>query len=709
MRATENPLLPASSERVATEDAESPEHVSHELRGEHVSNVLVAASRRDELPGVAASDSVSASGSHSSGSSFRRDAETSTRDARSPRSFAHRLFSRWRPSPPLHVLKSYFAALSEETDSGLRERTLTLRAETRAATLRPDFSAEAIALIAEAVRRVHGLTPYDVQFIAGLTLAEGRLAEMATGEGKTLVALLPAFCFALHGHGAHVATVNAYLAERDFEFARPAFELLGMTIGLLKERAAPAEKRAAYACDVTYGIGTEFGFDYLRDQLLLRAAQASGRGTRFHEVLLGRAAPMPALVQRGHAFAVVDEADSVLIDEARSPLIMATGAKEPSKTPQLYQLADRIAKGLASGEHYARTPETARLELTPAGERRALDLLTDEVLPHLRRRWSSYIEAALHARQQVRRDVQYVVRDGEVVIVDEFTGRLCPDRTWREGIHQAVEAAAGTGITEENASEATISRPAYFQLYRTICGMSGTASEAAAELRSCYRLRTSVIPLHRPSRREVQPDRIFATRAAKLAAVAKEVAARRAQGQPVLIGTRTIENSEALAEVLIPLGFPFRMLNAKQDAEEAFIIEQAGEPGIVTIATNMAGRGAHIPVPEESRRAGGLHVIGLERHESSRIDRQLIGRAARQGQPGSAQFFLSLEDDLLMRHAAALVTRLARTTPDAAGELPAKFAAHFLRIQRQVEAADREQRRQLAKYDEWLDELKQAL
>jgi preprotein translocase subunit SecA len=239
--------------------------------------------------------------------------------------------------------------------------------------------------------------------------------------------------------------------------------------------------------------------------------------------------------------------------------------------------------------------------------------------------------------------------------------------------------------------------------------MSGTASEAAAELRSCYELRTTVIPLHRPSRRAVLPDRVFRTRAAKLAAVAREVAQRRAKGQPVLIGTRTIENSEALADCLAPLGFSFRILNAKQDAEEAFIIEQAGEPGIVTIATNMAGRGAHIPVPQASLDAGGLHVIGLERHESSRIDRQLIGRAARQGQPGSAQFFLSLEDDLLGRHAPAVVTRLARLAPDAAGELPAKCAGHFLRVQRQVEAADREQRRQLAKYDEWLDELKQAL
>ena len=295
------------------------------------------------------------------------------------------------------------------------------------------------------------------------------------------------------------------------------------------------------------------------------------------------------------------------------------------------------------------------------------------------------------------------------MIVDEFTGRLCPDRTWSDGLHQAVEARAGVTITEENFSEATISRPAYFQLYGQVCGMTGTATEAAAELRQCYGLRTTVLPLHRPSRRTLLPDRIFATRAAKHAAVAHEVAARHASGQPILIGTRTIENSEALVEVLTPLGIPFRVLNAKQDAGEAAIIEQAGQPHTITIATNMAGRGAHIPVPEESRRAGGLHVIGLERHESARIDRQLIGRTARQGQPGSAQFFLSLEDELLQRHAPALAERLAKSDAGPGGELPGRLSAHFLRVQRKVEAADRAQRRALAEHHRWLDELKQVL
>jgi preprotein translocase subunit SecA len=305
--------------------------------------------------------------------------------------------------------------------------------------------------------------------------------------------------------------------------------------------------------------------------------------------------------------------------------------------------------------------------------------------------------------------VQYVVRDGEVVIVDEFTGRLCPDRTWRGGLHQAVEAFARVIITEENGSEATITRPAYFRLYRRVCGMSGTAMEAASELSASYRLETEVVPRNRPCRRTLAPDRVFATRHAKLAAVALEIAERHRRGQPVLVGTRTIENSEALCELLTLRGLPFRLLNAKQDAEEARIVERAGEPGAITIATNMAGRGAHIPVAAESLRLGGLHVIGLERHESARIDRQLTGRTARQGQPGSAQFFVSLDDDLLTLHAPAIAERLRQISPNQDGELPARTATQFRRVQRRAESADREHRRQLARYDEWLNELKHAL
>jgi len=607
----------------------------------------------------------------------------------------------------LQHARKFALEIREESDARLRERAAALRDEVRSGAPRPLHTAEAIALISESARRAHGIVAYDCQLLAGLTLTEGRLAEMATGEGKTFVSVLPAFCFALHGLGAHVATVNSYLTQRDFEFARPLFERLGFTIGLLPEKQERAKKIAAYACDVTYGVGTEFGFDYLRDQIAL---QAAGRTeARFHEVLLGTSPARPEMVQRGHAFAIVDEADSVLIDEARSPLIIATGAKGPSPHPQVYQLAAAIAAELVEGVHFARDAQTQKLTLTPLGERLAHENLTDDALGALERLWPAYIEAALRAQRQLRRDVHYVVRDGEVVIVDEFTGRLCPDRTWRGGLHQAVEALAGVRISAENGSQATITRPAYFQLYRRICGMTGTAFEAATELSESYGLETEVIPLNRQSRRTLSPDRVFANRASKIAAVVREIAARHARGQPVLVGTRTIENSEELGAALEPTGIPFRLLNAKQDAEEAQIVEQAGEPGTVTIATNMAGRGAHIPVPDAALRVGGLHVIGMERHESARIDRQLIGRAARQGQAGSAQFFVAVDDDLLTGHAPALATRLTVVPADENGELAQSNAANFRRVQRKVERADRDQRRQLARYDEWLDDLKQAL
>ena len=606
----------------------------------------------------------------------------------------------WLPRPRTAALlpatKRHGANYREKSAAELAQLAQALRAESHEPA--PDFNPRAIALIAEAVRRVHGLEAYDCQLLAGLHLAEGRLTEMATGEGKTLVALLPAFVFALAGKGAHVATVNSYLAERDAAFARPCFAQLGLSVGLLAERDSPDQKRAAYAADVTYGVGTEFGFDYLRDQLTLRSA---GRfEPRFHEVLLGREPSRPQFLQRGHAFAVVDEADSVFIDEARSPLIISTGERRPSDTPDVYRHAAEIAAQLDPDTHFTRDRGYA---LTTAGHHRAHELLAPAILARLRRLWSDYVEHALQARHHFRRDVHYIVRDDEVVIVDEFTGRLCPDRTWRGGMHQAVEAFAGATISEENASEATITRPAYFHLYGKICGMTGTAQEASAEIRSSYGLETVVIPPNRPCIRTVLPDRIFRTRAAKHAAVAKEVAARHAKGQPVLIGTRTIANSEAIAAVL---DVPFVLLNGKQDADEAALIASAGQPGSITIATNMAGRGAHIPVPVESQRAGGLHVIGLERHDSARIDRQLIGRAARQGEPGSAQFFLSLEDDLI---ALCNPTLAARLTQNAAHASSASLASHFLREQRKVERQDRLARRQLKQFDEWLNELKAAL
>ena len=417
--------------------------------------------------------------------------------------------------------------------------------------------------------------------------------------------------------------------------------------------------------------------------------------------------PRPQRLQRDLAFAIVDEADSVLIDEARSPLIISEGARRPSDRTAVYREARTAAAALKNADDFQMQARSIRL--TEPGRQRVTETLPLEILPLLRRPWHQYVESALHAAHHLRRDVHYVVQGDEVVIVDEFTGRLCPERSWSAGIHQAVEALAGVTIHEENSSEVAVTRPAYFRLYPTLCGMTGTAREAAPEIRSSYKIDTVVLPLNRPCRRLLLPDRIFLNREAKLDAVARDIAQRERQGQPVLVGSRTIENSEAMAEKLSALGVAFRLLNAKQDAEEALIIAGAGRAGVVTIATNMAGRGAHIPLCKEAEAAGGLHVIGLERHEAARIDRQLIGRAARQGGPGSAQFYLSPQDDLLQRHAPKLADRLARRSPSPDGELPARFARYFLRAQRQAEIFDRDARRQLARYNATLNELKNSI
>jgi preprotein translocase subunit SecA len=615
-----------------------------------------------------------------------------------------------RFKPQLERARSIFQSAFALTNDQLHARGERLREQVLERPLRPMIASEAVGVAAEAVRRIWGLSAYDEQILAALILADGNLAEMAAGEGKTLVAALVAFVFGLQGRGVHVATVNGYLAKRDFDFVQPVFEMLATRVGCLPESGTQAEKLAAYACDVTYGVGTEFGFDYLRDQLALRSASSGSNGTinsPFHKILLGQAKVRPEILQRDHAFAIIDEADSVLIDEARSPLIISTGPRRPCATPEVYLCADRIAKNLAIGSDYSEDQQSGRYELTEQGIALALQTLPSELVPQLRRLWPHYIEQSLYVLHRLRRDVDYAIIDGQITIIDEFTGRLCPDRTWRDGLHQAVEASANVEITQENNSEATITRPAYFRLYDTVCGMTGTAREAAGELRRQYRMVTWIVPLHRPSCQLVLRDRIFRDRQAKISAVIDEILRHAAAGQPVLVGTRTLENSEQLAARLEPTGLKFRVLNAKNEAEEARLIEQAGQPGAITIATNMAGRGAHIPVPETAQRAGGLHVIGFERHAAARIDRQLVGRSARQGQPGSVQFFLSLEDDLIVRHAPEAVKNLAARYRRS--ELPSHAALRFRQAQRKAEATEYRGRRALAVYDEWLDELKTAM
>lgn len=564
---------------------------------------------------------------------------------------------------------------------------------------------EAFALVREAVVRTKGIRPYDVQVMAGLVMSRGQLAEMATGEGKTLVATLPACVLALAGKGVHVATVNAYLAQRDFELMKCIFEFLGLTAVFLPEKASPEKKRDAYAADITYGTGYEFGFDYLRDQLALLGAPAPKLGRKWCETLLGLppVAP-PVIAQRPLAYAVIDEIDSVLIDEAVTPLVISRPMPQgPNPEAPIYKKADEAARALKEGEHYELSSAERRLALTREGMERSYELRPAKTPAPLRRAWHEYVEQALKARHLFERDVNYLVRKGAVEIIDENTGRSFADRKWRGGLHQAVEAKEGAEISHETESDVTISRQRFYKLYPFICGMSGTASEEEGELLSVYGLRVFPIPRNKPMQRVDMPPRMFGTRRAKHEAIVREAREVLRTGRPVLVGTRTVLQSEALAKLFEREGVRCVLLNARQDADEAGIVGEAGRGGRVTIATNMAGRGTDIKLGPGVHELGGLHVIAEERNESRRIDRQLSGRAGRQGDPGSSQFFLSYEDDL--------VARSAETPPQAPeeGELPAHHARVVDVCQLRYERSMAMRREGVMRDDQWMEGLKKNL
>jgi len=568
----------------------------------------------------------------------------------------------------------------------------------------------AFALLREASRRTTGLLHYPEQLLAGLALVRGGIAEMATGEGKTLAISLPALVFSLAGRGVHVVTVNSYLARRDFEFTKPMFDLLGVSVGLLPEgrEGTPERKREAYACEITYGVGYEFGFDYMRDQLARMRHPQGGPGDELRDALLGRSPAAAPTCQRELAFAIVDEVDSVLIDEAGCPLLISESGPAEAAS-EAYHRARDLSRRLREGRHFLIDRHRRSVELT--GEGRSEIHLESHRIPwdELRRPWETYLRNALKADHLFHRDDQYVVADGKVVIVDEFTGRRFADRTWREGLHQAVEAKEKVEIRAENASAASISRQRYFALYDTVCGLTGTASESAGEFWRFFRLPVVPIPLHRPCRREVLPDRVFNGHAAMDEAIAGDILRRHERGQPVLVGTRTIRDSERLSRKLSQRGIPHRVLSAKQDAEEDAIVATAGEAGSVLIATNMAGRGTHIALSKEAEAAGGLHVVAVEKNESARIDRQLVGRGARQGQPGSAQTFLSADDALLASFAPALAAKLRAMPADARGELPGKLKRLFDEAQGKAERLRYEGRLRLAERDKWNEETRQAI
>jgi preprotein translocase subunit SecA len=566
------------------------------------------------------------------------------------------------------ALEPTVAALS---DDALRAKTVEFRARLAQGTKLEDLTAEAFAVVREASRRTIGLRHFDVQLIGGLVLHEGKIAEMRTGEGKTLVATLPAYLNALKGEGVHIVTVNEYLAQRDADWMGPIFRFLGLTVGVIKNAQQSAEKRAAYACDITYGTNNEFGFDYLRDNLAFKLEDR---------------------VQRGHAFAIVDEVDSILIDEARTPLIISGPAEEST---ELYLRINKLVPRLTPQKEengpgdFSVDLKSKQAHITEEGHEKVEQLMRDAGL--LREGESPYdsgnirlmhhLNAALRAHAIYRRDVEYIVRGGEVIIVDEFTGRTMTGRRWSDGLHQAIEAKEGVRVREENQTVASITFQNYFRIYRKLSGMTGTADTEAPEFLQIYGLEVVVIPTHRPMVRKDAPDLVYLTQNDKFKAIIEDIQDCVKREQPALVGTTSIETSELLSGMLQKEGITHQVLNAKQHEREAHIVAQAGRPGTITIATNMAGRGTDIVLGgnleaelhaaaaskgadlEEAERtairegwntrheqvvaAGGLHIIGTERHESRRIDNQLRGRSGRQGDPGSSRFYLSMEDNLM--------------------------------------------------------------
>lgn len=601
--------------------------------------------------------------------------------------------------------------LVDAPDEHLAQQVVDLRgrvarehrsAKSNTKAIAPAIQAQALGVVLEAARRVLGVTLYDVQLLAGLALTRGAIAEMRTGEGKTFCALIPACLHALKGEGVHVMTVNAYLAQRDFEQLAPVYGLLGLTVGLIEANATPAAKRSAYACDVTYGPGYEFGFDYLRDQLALMTNPRPPLGTKFIANLQGRPSYKPTMMQRGHAYAVIDEADSVLLDEATTPLILATGGDQPAANAEVYRHAGTLADTFEQDAHFVIKAETRSLHLTPLGQLQLQSHSLDFPRRGLDRPWSIYVEQALRAKYFYHRDEHYVVRDNEIALVDQSTGRIFADRSWSDGLQQAMQAKEQVRITAENKSAARITRQRYFRRYQQVCGMTGTARGAESELLEIYGLDVEVIPPHRPDRLIQFPTRTFSSTLAKEHAIVSDAESIHRTGQPVLVGTASIAASERLADQLGRRQVPFQLLNGKQDATEAAIVASAGGSKSLTIATNMAGRGTDIKLGPGVAELGGLHVIAAEPQLSTRIDRQLIGRAARQGDPGSCRLYASAEDELFVRHAPELRNRLVACA-DAGGECRIDLSREIAWVQSRVELASRVERSQMYRHDDWLE------
>jgi len=624
----------------------------------------------------------------------------------------------------VNVIEDDFVDL---TDAELRALTDTYRERLADGETEDDLLPEAFATVREAAKRTLGQRHFDVQLMGGAALHLGSIAEMKTGEGKTLVGTLPAYLNALSGTGVHVVTVNDYLARRDAEWMGRVHRHLGLTVGVILANETPEVRRPAYACDITYGTNNEFGFDYLRDNMAWS-----------HE----------ELVQRGHHFAIVDEVDSILIDEARTPLIISGRADDAQ---QLYHQFARIVKGLQRDRDYEVDEAKKTVVPTEDGIGRVEEALgVENLYEHVNQNFVHQLQAALRAKELFKRDVDYLIADGEAKIVDEFTGRVLEGRRWSEGLHQAVEAKEGVKIKEENQTLATVTLQNYFRLYDKLSGMTGTAATVAGEFAHTYGLDVVSIPTNKQMIRNDEPDLIYKSEDAKFEAAADDIQERYDQGQPVLVGTISVEKSEHLGRLLEKRGIPHSVLNAKAHEREAQIVTQAGRPHSVTVATNMAGRGVDILLggnpeglarnemlaegitPEEDpdryetllerfgqecaaegekvRAAGGLYVLGTERHESRRIDNQLRGRSGRQGDAGESRFYLSLEDDLMRLFATgAMSWVMDRAFPDDM-PLEAKMVTKAIeRAQRTVEDRNFEIRKDVLKYDEVMNEQRKVV
>lgn len=580
------------------------------------------------------------------------------------------------------------AEMSEKSDEELKAKTKEFQERLQNGETLEDIKVEAFAVAREAAFRVIGEKPYYVQILGGLAIHYGNIAEMKTGEGKTLTSTMPAYLNALTGKGVHIITVNEYLAGRDAEWMGNIYRFLGLTVGVNYRELSSQEKREAYQCDIMYSTNNEIGFDYLRDNMVVNAESR---------------------VQRKLNFAIVDEVDSVLIDEARTPLIISGGRMQSAK---LYTQADRFVKSLKENDGYIYDEKTKAVTLDEKGIAKAEKAFgVDNIYDMEHTNLVHHINQALRANYAMKVDVDYVVADGKIVIVDQFTGRLMQGRNYSDGLHQAIEAKEGVEIQEETKTLATITFQNLFRMYDKLAGMTGTAKTEEEEFRDIYNMYVICIPTNKPVIRKDYGDLIFATAKGKYKAIVNEIVERHKTGQPVLVGTVAVETSELISSMLKKKNIPHEVLNAKNNAREAEIIAKAGEKGAVTIATNMAGRGTDIKLTDEVKELGGLCVIGTERHESRRIDNQLRGRAGRQGDPGFSQFCVSFEDDLMVRfgtdRAKALLQRVGFS--DDMSIRNKALSSSIESAQRRVEGNNFDIRKTLLQYDDVINKQREII